>query len=73
MLSYRAWNYGSMGAVVGHEVSHGFDDQGSQYDKHGNLQNWWSDTSRQNFQTASQCIIDQYSNYKVGDVNVSSL
>lgn len=54
-----------MGAVVGHEISHGFDDQGSQYDKTGNLNNWWTESSRDGFNNASSCILKQYSQYKV--------
>lgn len=60
-----------MAAVVGHEITHGFDDQGSQYDKNGNLQNWWTNSSRDAFQEASKCITTQYGQYKVGNVNVS--
>lgn len=58
-------NYGAIGAVIGHEITHGFDDQGSQYDKDGNLQNWWNEDSYNGFAKRKECIIDQYSSYKV--------
>ena len=69
----RAWNYGAMGAVMGHELSHAFDDQGSQYDKHGNLNNWWSSKSQKGFSTLKQCFIDQYSAYTLHGHNVSAV
>ncbi|GAA4108765.1 M13 family metallopeptidase [Knoellia locipacati] len=55
-----AVNYGGIGGVIGHEIGHGFDDQGSQYDKDGNLRNWWSDTDRANFDERSQRLIAQF-------------
>ncbi|VDM50613.1 unnamed protein product [Toxocara canis] len=58
-------NYGAIGAVIGHEITHGFDDQGSQFDKDGNLQNWWNADSYSGFAKRKECIIDQYSSYKV--------
>ncbi|KAK0393533.1 hypothetical protein QR680_000260 [Steinernema hermaphroditum] len=61
----KAVNYGSIGAVIGHEITHGFDDQGSQFDKDGNLENWWNNDSLAGFQERKKCIIDQYSQYKV--------
>ncbi|CAI5442805.1 unnamed protein product [Caenorhabditis angaria] len=61
----KAVNYGAMGAVIGHEITHGFDDQGSQYDKDGNLHNWWSDSSLQAFDKRRRCIVEQYGNYTV--------
>ena len=57
-----ALNYGGMGGVIGHEMTHGFDDQGSQFDAQGNLKNWWSEEDLKNFQTKAQCIIDQFNN-----------
>ena len=45
-----AVNYGGIGAVIGHEISHGFDDQGSKYDGDGNLENWWTDEDRAAFE-----------------------
>ncbi|MDP3704353.1 MAG: M13 family metallopeptidase [Legionellaceae bacterium] len=64
-------NYGAIGAIIGHEITHGFDDQGAQFDGKGNLHNWWTPEDLKKFQMATQCIVDQYSQYKVnGDVSV---
>jgi putative endopeptidase len=65
-------NYGAIGGVIGHEMSHGFDDQGSQFDKSGNLQNWWAEGDAKEFKARTQCIVDQYSKYlAVDDVHVN--
>ncbi|MCP9265095.1 hypothetical protein DINM_020296 [Dirofilaria immitis] len=61
----RAANYGAIGTVMGHELTHGFDDDGSLYDMNGNLNNWWSDESYKNFKNKAQCFIEQYGSYKV--------
>ncbi|CAB3404762.1 unnamed protein product [Caenorhabditis bovis] len=61
----KAVNYGAIGAVIGHEITHGFDDQGSQYDKDGNLHNWWSASSLNAFDERRRCIVEQYGNYTV--------
>ena len=58
-----AVNYGAIGAVIGHEISHGFDDQGSQYDGYGNLRNWWTDEDRRRFGEKTRALIAQYSAY----------
>lgn len=55
-----AMNYGGIGAVIGHEIGHGFDDQGSLYDGDGNLNNWWTDADREEFSAQTQALIDQY-------------
>ncbi|MFW5468999.1 M13 family metallopeptidase [Knoellia sp. CPCC 206435] len=55
-----AVNYGGIGAVIGHEVGHGFDDQGSQYDGEGNLRNWWTESDRANFDGRAQRLIAQF-------------
>ncbi|CCD64734.1 Neprilysin-11 [Caenorhabditis elegans] len=65
----KAVNYGAIGAVIGHEITHGFDDQGSQYDKDGNLHNWWSESSLNSFDTRRRCIVEQYGNYTVPKTN----
>ncbi|USQ14171.1 M13 family metallopeptidase [Legionella lytica] len=66
-----AVNYGAIGFVMGHEMTHGFDDQGAQFDGHGNLKNWWTPSDLTKFKAATQCIIDQYSQYVVnGDLHV---
>jgi putative endopeptidase len=60
-----AVNYGAIGAVIGHEITHGFDDQGSQFDGHGNLSDWWTETDKKRFQAGVDCIADQFSQYTV--------
>lgn len=55
-----AANYGAIGAVIGHEIGHGFDDQGSQYDGDGRLQNWWTEADRQAFEERTKALIAQY-------------
>ena len=55
-----AVNYGGIGAVIGHEIGHGFDDQGSKYDGAGNLVDWWTDADRAEFDTRTQALIAQY-------------
>ena len=55
-----AVNYGGIGAVIGHEIGHGFDDQGSQYDGDGELRNWWTDEDRAAFEKLTEALIDQY-------------
>jgi predicted metalloendopeptidase len=59
-----ALNYGGIGGVIGHEISHAFDDQGSRYDADGNLKNWWTDRDRQSFEKLTARLIDQYSTYE---------
>jgi putative endopeptidase len=60
-----AINYGGMGAVIGHEISHGFDDQGSQFDAQGNLKNWWTADDRKNFDERATCVQKQFDGYEV--------
>jgi putative endopeptidase len=60
-----AINYGGMGAVIGHEISHGFDDQGSQFDPRGNLRNWWTGDDRKNFDERATCVEKQFDTYEV--------
>jgi endothelin-converting enzyme/putative endopeptidase len=55
-----AANYGDMGSSVGHELTHGFDDQGRQFDKDGNLKNWWSKDDEQKFNERAECMVKQY-------------
>ncbi len=57
-------NLGGMGVVVGHELTHGFDDQGAQYDSEGNLKDWWQPETEKQFKQRTQCVIDQYSKYE---------
>lgn len=66
-----AVNFGSMGMVVGHEITHGFDDEGRQFDPAGNLKDWWSETSAKNFVGRAQCVVKQYDNYvAIDDIKV---
>ncbi len=58
-----AVNYGAIGAVIGHELTHGFDDQGRQFDAKGNLQDWWTEADAKNFKDRAQCLVDEYSAY----------
>jgi neprilysin/putative endopeptidase len=58
-----AANYGGIGAVIGHEIGHGFDDQGAKYDGDGNLVDWWSDEDRAEFSTRTTALIEQYDKY----------
>ncbi|WP_428741804.1 M13 family metallopeptidase [Tenacibaculum sp.] len=60
-----AVNYGGMGAVIGHEISHCFDDSGSRYDKNGNLNNWWTDKDLKQFEALGKKLADQYSAIEV--------
>jgi predicted metalloendopeptidase len=58
-----AVNYGGIGAVIGHEIGHGFDDQGSKFDGDGNMNNWWTDKDRAEFETRAKMLIEQYSSF----------
>jgi putative endopeptidase len=60
-------NYGNTGGTIGHELTHGFDDEGSQFDATGNLKNWWTKTDREKFDERTKCVSDQYSSYVVVD------
>jgi putative endopeptidase len=60
-----AVNYGALGVVIGHEITHGFDDQGAQFDPKGNLRNWWKPSDLEKFQALSKAIVDQFSGYEV--------
>jgi len=62
-----AANYGGIGAVIGHEITHGFDDQGSKSDGDGNLNNWWTEEDRKNFEKRAQKLVEQFSRYVVVD------
>jgi putative endopeptidase len=61
-----AVNYGATGATVGHEMTHGFDDEGAQFDGYGNLKDWWAPADLAKFHAATRCISDQYSRFSVG-------
>lgn len=59
-----AVNYGAIGAVIGHEISHGFDDQGSQFDELGNMRDWWTAEDKVNFKKKTKALVEQYSRYE---------
>ena len=65
-------NYGDTGGTVGHELTHGFDDEGSQFDAQGNLKSWWTKGDREKFDARTKCVADQYSQYvMVDDVHIN--
>lgn len=65
MNATDAVNYGAIGVVIGHEISHGFDDQGSQFDFLGRFRNWWTDADLKDFQTRAACVVDQFDHYYI--------
>ena len=66
-----AVNFGAIGAVIGHELTHGFDDQGSQFDAQGNLRNWWTAKDREQFDKLEACFVNEYDSFvAVDDVHV---
>ncbi|XP_050682968.1 neprilysin-4-like [Leptidea sinapis] len=66
----RSLNFGGIGVVIGHEITHGFDDKGRLFDCEGNLHRWWSDPAIEAFHKRAQCLIDQYGRYIVPEVNM---
>lgn len=62
-----AANYGSIGSVIGHEMGHGFDDQGSKFDFSGNPKNWWTPEDRKRFEARTRCVIERFNTLDVGD------
>uniref|UniRef100_A0A8C8DDV0 Membrane metallo-endopeptidase-like 1 n=1 Tax=Oncorhynchus tshawytscha TaxID=74940 RepID=A0A8C8DDV0_ONCTS len=72
----QALNFGGIGMVIGHEITHGFDDNGRNFDKDGNMLNWWSNYSAERFKDQSQCMVQQYGNFNwklAGGQNVSGI
>ncbi|VDP77636.1 unnamed protein product [Echinostoma caproni] len=67
----NALNFGGIGMVMGHEITHAFDYYGSKRDANGNLRQWWSEQTREAFEKNSQCMIDQYSNYTILDTKLN--
>ncbi|MGH9522750.1 MAG: M13-type metalloendopeptidase, partial [Terriglobales bacterium] len=76
MKSDAAPNFGNTGGTIGHELTHGFDDEGRQFDSKGDLRDWWQPQDAQAFTERAQCIIDQYAQYPVNpevqDVKINS-
>jgi putative endopeptidase len=67
-----AVNYGAAGAIIGHELTHGFDDEGRQFDAQGNLKDWWTPEDSKAFDDKAACFVDEYSNFTaVEDVKVN--
>ncbi|MFY9552403.1 MAG: M13 family metallopeptidase [Thermoanaerobaculia bacterium] len=66
-----AVNYGAMGAVIGHELTHGFDDEGRKFDARGNMSDWWTAEDAKNYEARAKCVEDQFSAYKFEDQNVN--
>jgi endothelin-converting enzyme/putative endopeptidase len=60
-------NYGNTGGTIGHELTHGFDDEGRKYDAKGNLKDWWAQGDGQRYEERAECIVDQYSKYTIVD------
>lgn len=67
MYADDAVNYGAIGVVIGHEMTHGFDDQGRKYDKDGNLNDWWTQEDAKKFEAKTKKLIEQYDNYSILD------
>ena len=66
-------NYGNTGSTIGHELTHGFDDEGRQFDAQGNLKNWWAPADEKAFDRRTQCLVDQYAKYTiVDDIRINS-
>ncbi|HEX7288334.1 MAG TPA: M13 family metallopeptidase [Candidatus Angelobacter sp.] len=66
-------NYGNTGGTIGHELTHGFDDEGRQFDAKGNLRDWWTKEDSEQFEKRAQCIVDQYAQYTiVDDIKINS-
>jgi endothelin-converting enzyme/putative endopeptidase len=66
-------NYGNTGGTIGHELTHGFDDQGRQFDSKGNLRDWWTKEDGEQFEKRAQCVVDQYAQYTiVDDIKINS-
>ncbi|XP_017102244.2 neprilysin-4 isoform X1 [Drosophila bipectinata] len=66
----KSLNFGGIGVVIGHELTHGFDDKGRLFDRNGNIHKWWTDSSIRGFDERARCIIAQYSNYTVEEVGI---
>lgn len=67
----KSLNYGGIGVVIGHELTHGFDDKGRLFDRDGNFERWWSDNAVEQFHSRASCLINQYGNYTVSEVGIS--
>ncbi len=66
-----ALNYGAIGAVIGHEMSHGFDDQGRKFDLQGNLKDWWTEADAKNYTDRANCVEEQFSSFRVEEIGLN--
>jgi putative endopeptidase len=66
-----ALNYGAIGAVIGHEMSHGFDDQGRKFDLHGNLVDWWTEADAKNYTDRATCVEQQFSSFRAEEIGMN--
>lgn len=71
ILNPKSLNFGGMGVVMGHELTHAFDDQGREYDKYGNLHQWWNNKTIERFKERTNCLADQYSKYQINGKNLN--
>ena len=69
----NAINYGAVGTIIAHELTHGFDDQGSKYDENGNLRLWWTPEDIYEFNSRTKMILDQFNNYKILNTSINGL
>ncbi|XP_067012071.1 endothelin-converting enzyme homolog isoform X2 [Anabrus simplex] len=70
-LGLEALNYGAIGSILGHELTHGFDDQGRQFDKNGNLRQWWSNETVEAYINMTKCFVKQYSGYRLESIGAT--
>ncbi|VDM18285.1 unnamed protein product [Wuchereria bancrofti] len=66
----RSMNFGGIGVVIGHEITHGFDDRGRLYDKYGNIRQWWDNATIEKFEMKTKCIEDQYSAFVLEQIGM---
>ena len=64
----RALNYGAIGSILGHELTHGFDDSGRHYDKDGNMVQWWTNQTISEYVNRTKCFVEQYSSFEVPEI-----
>ncbi|KAH7700225.1 neprilysin, partial [Aphelenchoides avenae] len=65
------YTYATVGAFVGHEIAHAFDDTGAEHDKVGHLKNWWTDGSFARFASRTECVVDEYSKFVVDEIGIN--
>ncbi|KAG6794346.1 endothelin-converting enzyme isoform X3 [Apis mellifera caucasica] len=73
MENPNSLNFGGIGVVMGHELTHAFDDQGREYDLHGNLNHWWNNATIERFKNRTKCFVEQYSNFEINGRHVNGL